>query len=100
MATEVKSVLWLPLNKALAFTVSVSPYPATTWTTITYTLPADATKANIILTNTLGITVATYNLSGNDLQKVLDLRSLASGVYTYTVSCGKHSQTGKLVIVK
>ena len=88
------------MNKALGFTVSVSPNPATTWTTITYTLPADATKANIILTNTLGITVATYNLSGNDLQKVLDLRSLASGVYTYTVSCGKHSQTGKLVIVK
>ena len=88
------------MNEALGFTVSVSPNPATTWATIAYTLPADAAKASISLTNTLGITVATYNLSGNEAQKVLDLRSLASGVYTYTVSCGICSQTGKLVIVK
>lgn len=88
------------LNEALGFTVSVSPNPAATWATIAYTLPADAAKASLSLTNPLGITVATYNLSGNEVQKVLDLRSLASGVYTYTVSCGKHSQTGKLVIVK
>ena len=44
--------------------------------------------------------MAAYDLLGNETQKVLDLRDLASGVYTYTVCCGKHSQTGKLVIVK
>lgn len=37
---------------------------------------------------------------GTESQKVLDLRDFVPGVYTYTVSCGKLSQTGKLVIVK
>ena len=47
-----------------------------------------------------GKSVATYCLQGTESQKVLDLRDFVPGVYTYTVSCGKLSQTGKLVIVK
>lgn len=88
------------LNRALGFTVSVSPNPATTWATVDYTLPADATNANISLANALGVTVITQELTGNTGQKVLDLRSLTPGVYTYSVRCGKHLQTGKIVIVK
>ena len=88
------------LNKALGFTVSVSPNPATTWATVMYSLPVDATKASFNLTNAVGITVATYDLPGNEAQKVLDLRGLADGVYTYNVRCGKYLQTGKMVIVK
>ena len=34
------------------------------------------------------------------IKKVLDLRDLTPGVYTYTVMYGKYAQTGKLVIVK
>ncbi|MBO7493310.1 MAG: T9SS type A sorting domain-containing protein [Bacteroidales bacterium] len=88
------------LNEALGFTASVSPNPATTWTTVAYTLPAKATSATISLTNALGVTVATYELTGNESQKVLDLRGLANGVYTYAVRCGKYSQTGKIIITK
>ena len=44
--------------------------------------------------------MAEYRLQGCEKQKVIDLRDLVPGVYTYTVSCGKLSQTGKLVIVK
>ena len=88
------------LNEAMGFTVSVSPNPATTWAMVDYTLPASAHSARFSLTNTYGVTVANYNLSAGETQKVLDLRFLADGVYFYTVLCGKHSQTGKLIIVK
>lgn len=88
------------LNKALGFTVSVSPNPATTWTMVAYTLPVDATKATFNLTNALGVTVAIYDLPGDETQKVIDLRGLADGFYLYTVQCGKHVYTGKLVVTK
>ena len=88
------------MNKALGFTVSVSPNPATTWVRVDYTLPSRAAAASLSLTNTYGVTVANYSLSAGETQKVLDLRFLADGVYFYTVLCGKQSQTGKLIIVK
>ncbi len=88
------------LNEAMGFTVSVSPNPATTWTMVAYTLPVDATKATFNLTNALGVTVATYDLPGDETQKVIDLRGLADGFYLYTVQCGKHVYTGKLVVTK
>ncbi len=44
--------------------------------------------------------MVTCDLLGNKGQKVLYIRSLPSGVYTYTVCCGKHCQTGKFVVVK
>lgn len=87
-------------NKAKGFSVAVSPNPATTWVALDYTLPEGSKKAQMRITNALNVTVATYDLTGNASQKVLDLRDLADGVYTYTVFCGKLSQTGKLVIVK
>ena len=88
------------LNKAMGFSIAVSPNPANTWIAVDYTLPAGTTKAQMRIVNALGMTVATYDLQGKETQKVLDLRDLASGVYTYTVFCGKYSQNGKLVIVK
>lgn len=88
------------LNKAMGFYIAVSPNPANTWIAVDYTLPAGAAKAQMRIVNALGMTVATYDLQGKETQKVLDLRDLASGVYTYTVFCGKYSQNGKLVIVK
>ena len=79
--------------------VTVYPNPATTWVAVDYTLPAGATKAQMRIVNALGMTVATYDLQGKETQKVLDLRDMASGVYTYTVSCGRYIQNGKLIIV-
>jgi len=67
---------------------------------VDYTLPEGATKARVKISNILGTTVATCDLQGKETQRVIDLRGLASGIYTYTVYCGNYSQTGKLVIVK
>ena len=88
------------LNKALGFSASISPNPASTWAAIDYTLPAGATKATLILTNTLGVAVMTAELNGNQGQKVLDLRPLAAGVYGYSVRCGEYVQNGKIVVTK
>lgn len=65
-----------------------------------YSLPVGMTKAQIIIVNSMGMKVATYELSGKEGQKVFDLRNLCPGVYTYRACCGKYSLTGKLVIVK
>ena len=88
------------LNEAMDFTVSVSPNPATTWTTVDYTFPAKMSKATVTIDNTLGVSVMSTELKGNQGQKVLDLRGLADGVYVYTVSCGEYVHSGKLVITK
>ena len=71
-----------------------------TWTKVEYTLPADKIQAFFTVTNTLGVTVISEELNGRQGQKVLDLRSLANGMYVYTIRCGEYMQTGKLVITK
>ncbi len=88
------------LNEAMGFTVSVSPNPATTWTTVDYTLPVRMSQATITVTNTLGVMMISAELNGNQGQKVLDLRGLADGVYVYTVQCGEFIHSGKLVVTK
>lgn len=88
------------LDKAMGFTISVSPNPARTWAAIDYSLPIGDDHALLTIFNIHGKKVAEYRLQGCEKQKVIDLRDLVPGVYTYTVSCGKLSQTGKLVIVK
>lgn len=96
---------WAPIDmenmgRALGFTVSVTPNPATTWTIVDFTLPSNATKAMCSLANTLGVKVLDVELNGNKGQKVLDLRSLSNGIYIYSVNCEGFSQTGKLLIAK
>lgn len=88
------------MDKAMGFSVNVSPNPARTWVAIDYTLPIGASKAQIRIADIYGKSVATYSLHGTESQKVLDLRDFVPGVYIYTVCCGKLSHTGKLVIVK
>ena len=83
---------------AMGLSIDVKPNPATTWVAIDYTLPTDNTKAVIGITNALGVEVMQVPLNGNAGQKVVDLRGLADGVYTYTILCGEFSQTGKLVV--
>lgn len=87
-------------NHAATFDVTLSPNPATTWTTINYTLPDNMTKAVLTLTNALGVNVLTKELEGTQGNKTLDLHNLAPGVYIYTVQCGQLVENGKLVITR
>lgn len=87
-------------NKKNDLKVSVAPNPAMTWTTVNYTLPEKGKKALLTLTNTLGVNVLSVELEGTQGNKVLDLRSLAAGVYVYTIRCEQYTEIGKLVITK
>ncbi len=88
------------VNKAIGVTTNVGPNPATTWTTVEYTLPSETSTAILTLTNTLGINVLSTDLNGKQGNKVLDLRGLASGIYIYTIRYEQHIETGKLIITK
>ena len=88
------------VNKAIGFTTNIGPNPATTWTTVEFTLPSETSTALLTLTNTLGINVLSTELNGKQGSKVLDLRGLATGIYIYTIRYEQHIETGKLVITK
>lgn len=82
---------------AMGFSVSVAPNPASSWSEIEYTLPAGYNKAELVITNTLGINVLEMELSDNQGRKTLDIDNVPSGVYTYFVKCGEFVKTGKLI---
>lgn len=88
------------LNKNTEFCVSLSPNPAKTWTEVNYILPVKMDFAKLFIYTTLGNCIIEYDLIGNIGQKVIDLRRLSPGIYTYAVHFGKQMCTGKLVIIK
>lgn len=88
------------LNNNFQFNVSLSPNPAKTWVEVNYTLPADLDEAQLTIYGALGSAFAKYDLNGNTGNKIIDLRGLNPGVYTYSVCSGKQIKTGKLVIVR
>lgn len=88
------------LGYAMGMRVSAKPNPATTWVSVDYALPNGATKASLDIANSLGVKVMSVELSGNQGQKVLDLRNLSDGVYILTLRCGEYVQMNKLVVAK
>ncbi len=87
-------------SKTSSMNVSVGPNPATTWTTVNYTLPEEGKKALLTLTNSIGVNVLSMELEGVQGNKVLDLRGFAAGVYVYTIRYEQYTEMGKLVITK
>ena len=85
-------------GNASSLNVSVSPNPATTWTTVNYSLPDNGSKALLTLTNSLGVNVFSMELDGVQGNKVIDLRNLSAGVYIYTIRFEHYTETGKLII--
>ena len=60
----------------------------------------DLDEAQLTIYGALGSAFAKYDLNGNTGNKIIDLRGLNPGVYTYSVCSGKQIKTGKLVIVR
>ena len=88
------------ISKAKGLDFSISPNPATSWCSLDYTLPGDCTKATIIITDIFGVIVYENILLGNQGNKVMDLRDIASGIYTCTIRCNDCQMTSKLVIAQ
>ena len=82
---------------AMGMKADFAPNPATAWTEIDFTLPAEEKRATLVITNALGVNVMTIELIGNHGRKTLFLENLPSGVYTYFIRCGEYVVTGKLM---
>lgn len=80
------------------FSVSVSPIPATTWVSVDYRLPDKASKAEITLTNSLGMKVLSVELAGSEGSETLDLSGLPAGVYIMKIRTENgHELTERIV---
>ncbi len=88
------------LGKAHGLNISVKPNPAKQWAAFDYSLPGDETEATITVTNTTGSTVEILEVSGQQGQKLWDIRTIKPGVYIYTIKAAGFSQSGKIVISK
>lgn len=80
--------------------VAISPIPATTWVSVDYKLPEEATKATMTIINPLGIKLMEVILDSNNGTKTIDLHNLSTGVYSYTLRCGEYNKIGKLIIMR
>lgn len=82
--------------------VKAFPNPASTSFTVSYTLPATANNAKVIVYDLLGKEVLTQKLAGVDGSTVILVNDLANGTYLYQVQSAATGilAYGKLVVYK
>ena len=85
------------VNLPSGIKISVAPNPATTWITFEYSLPEKLTSVTLTITDNTGKKVETISLTGKQGQKVLDIRTYASGAYIYQCNQDK-KVSGKFII--
>ena len=86
------------LNEALGMTITATPNPTSNWVAFDYTLPIGTKDALITINDMLGRTVKIINIDAKLQQKVVNLRDIPNGIYSYTLRCGELVQTNKIVI--
>ena len=88
------------LGKIYGLNITAKPNPAKDWAAFDYTLPDDATTATLIITDAMGKTVEVFYLSGQQGQKLWDIRKTEPGTYLYTLQVAGYNSSGKIVITK
>lgn len=88
------------LEKLSGIEITVMPNPAKDWAAFNYTLPENATRGVIVISDASGREVASMPVSGKQGQHIWDTRPVKPGVYFYTLSAGGFSRHGKIVISK
>jgi len=86
------------LAKAKGLDITAEPNPASTWIAFNYTLPLSETEGIIEITDNMGITIQTIEISQQKGQYVLDTRSYKPGIYYYTLRNSNIQRTGKLTV--
>jgi len=86
------------LARAKGLAINSEPNPADTWVAFDYTLPLSETDGILEITDNLGRTIRTVDITQQQGQYVLDIRNYNAGVYYYTLKCGTLQQTGKLIV--
>jgi len=88
------------LGKIYGLDISAKPNPATDWVAFDYKLPESESTATLTLTDITGKTIESFNLNGQQGQKVWDTRDIKPGTYIYTLKVASYNKTGKIAIVK
>ncbi len=88
------------VEKNVGLSLSASPIPASSYTNIRYSIPAQYKNANIVVRNPLGTIVAKYGVPTGKNGKVnVNVSNLNSGMYFYSiVADGKTLSTKKLIV--
>jgi len=86
------------MGEVFGMTISVTPNPAATWAQFNYTLPLNANRGSIVITDITGKWIETIVLQSNRGNKLWDTRKLPKGVYIYTLTSAGFSETGKMII--
>lgn len=68
-----------------AHLLKIAPNPLSQIATVSYELPADATDAQIVISDSRGNTVKSYNLVPGSAQQEINGSGLSSGTYQYTL---------------
>jgi hypothetical protein len=88
------------LGKIYGLDITAKPNPATDWVAFDYKLPENESTANLTLTDITGKTIESFNLNGQQGQKVWDTRDIKPGTYIYTLKVASYNKTGKIAIVR
>ncbi|MBK6484669.1 MAG: tail fiber domain-containing protein [Chitinophagales bacterium] len=80
---------------------AITPNPFSQKATITFSLPADASIAQLSITDANGKVVSTYSLSAGSTEQIINANKLSAGVYQYSLIVnGKMMDSKQMVIVK
>ena len=74
------------------------PNPASTWVAFDYRLALSDTEGTITISDISGRAIEEIKVTGNQGQKVWDIRRIKQGVYIYTLNAGGLTKSGKLII--
>ena len=88
------------LADAYGFKVNAQPNPATEFITFDYTLPTTESSAVLTIVSSKGKIIENITLTGTIGQKVVNVKNIPAGAYTYTIRAGSFIKSGKVIVVK
>ncbi|MCF8303141.1 MAG: S8 family peptidase [Bacteroidales bacterium] len=86
------------IGKSIGFNIQVAPNPAKLWTEFIYTLPVNASKGMVKISDATGKIVYTFRLTGKKGKHIWDTSKIKNGLYFYTVNVNGEIKSGRLVI--
>ncbi|OYT13094.1 MAG: hypothetical protein B6I19_06905 [Bacteroidetes bacterium 4572_114] len=88
------------INQAYGMALTVDPNPAKDWTVFNYTLPENAARGLIKISDVYGKLIDSFTVTGTQGQKLWDTRNIRPGVYFYFYDVNGMTESGKIIISK
>jgi len=88
------------LAKVFNIEINVKPNPASTWAAFNYQIPDISEIASLIINDTFGRVVKSFEICDSQGQILFDTRPLPAGIYYYSLKVGKKRVVGTLSVIK